>query len=182
MAEVAAALECSVNKVVYWMDKHGIERRSVSDAMYVKKNPDGDPFKVKRPQSREDWFLYGLGLGLYWGEGTKANKNAVRLGNTDPALIIQFIDFLEKMYSVDRSILRFGLQIFSDINEKEALDFWTKRLNVDENQFYKVTVSRSVSQGTYKKRNKYGVVTVYLNNTKLRNTLIEALQEIGYEG
>lgn len=87
MQEIATMLDCSLHKVAYHMDKHGIKRRSISEAIYKKCNPNGDPFKVRAIASRADAELLGLGLGLYWGEGTKSDKHSVRLGNTDPALL-----------------------------------------------------------------------------------------------
>lgn len=47
MTEIAKQLNCSVHKVVYWMDKHKISRRSWSLAAYHKQNPNGHPFKIK---------------------------------------------------------------------------------------------------------------------------------------
>lgn len=44
MQEIANILNCSVHKVAYWMNQHNINRRSISDAVYMKLNPDGDPF------------------------------------------------------------------------------------------------------------------------------------------
>jgi uncharacterized protein YjcR len=46
MAEIATQLGCSVNKVVYWMDRYGIARRRWDEASYVKHNPKGDPFAI----------------------------------------------------------------------------------------------------------------------------------------
>ena len=85
--QIGAILGCSETKINYWMRKHHIKKRSVSEAVYIKWNPDGDPFKIKTPANVEEAILYGLGLGLYWGEGTKSNKFSIRLGNTDPFFI-----------------------------------------------------------------------------------------------
>ncbi len=175
MKEIATRLDCSVNKVVYWMDRYAIKRRSIAEAIYIRHNPNGDPFSVKEIISSEDALLMGLGLGLYWGEGTKSNKNSVRLGNTDPDLILCFIKFLVELCGVKKADLRFGLQIFTDISEEEALLFWLEKLGVNRTQLYKVTQTISGSIGTYRQKSLYGVVTVYYNNTKLRNKLISLL-------
>lgn len=74
MSEIAEQLECSLSRVKYWITRHSIETRSISDAAYIKHNPKGDPFVIKTPQNRFELILYGLGLGLYWGEGTKASN------------------------------------------------------------------------------------------------------------
>lgn len=57
MSEIAVNLECSIHKVVYWMNKYGIKRRSRSEALYIKLNPKGDPFKIKKILEPEESLL-----------------------------------------------------------------------------------------------------------------------------
>ena len=97
-------------------------------------------------------------------------------GNTDLALIDTFILFLETIFSLKRSQLKFGLQIFSDMAEKETLDFWTKTLTIEKSQFYKTVITPYRSLGTYRKKTKYGVLTVYFHNRKLRDVLVGLLR------
>ena len=175
MQEVAAAQGCSLNKVAYWMNKHDIKRRSIADAIYGKHNPQGDPFRIKATESLEDARLFGLGMGLYWGEGNKANIHSVRLGNTDPELLKAFMKFLIELCGVPRSKLRFGLQLFTDIDAEQAMAYWIDKLGVKRSQFYKITVTISGSLGTYRKKSKYGVVTIYYHNKKLRDILVNQL-------
>lgn len=175
MMDIAVKFNCSVNKVVYWMDKHGIERRSRSEAMYHKNNPFGDPFAVQPVDTMEKAILYGMGIGLYWGEGTKANKYDVRLGNTDPKLLKTFMKFLIDLFGVSKDDMRFGLQIFTDIDPQEALVYWTRVLDVRRDQFYKPHITISGSIGTYRVRSQYGVVTVYYHRKKLRDILVKML-------
>lgn len=175
MQEIAVSLGCSQNKVVYWMDKHNIPRRTISEAIYQKHNPDGDPFCIKPLKSKQDYELFGLGVGLYWGEGTKASKHAVKLGNTDPALIRTFMRFLTDLYGVDKNDFKFALQIFTDIDPEIAYSFWTKKLQVSRSQFYRPTITISGSIGTYRKKSKYGVVTLHYHNKKLRDIIVGLL-------
>ena len=152
MSDIATQLGCSVNKVVYWMNEYEIQRRSISDAIYIKHNPHGDPFIIKPIKNKADAHLLGMGRGLYWGEGTKADKYAIRLGNTDPALLNTFILFLTELFGVKKSDMRFSLQIFTDIKPEEAMEYWTKELGVEASQFYKIVVTISGSLGTYRKK------------------------------
>lgn len=175
LSSAAKELDCSIHKVHYWMNKHKIQRRSISEAVYRKHNPNGDPFKFKKPISVEDYILFGMGIGLYWGEGTKSNPHAVRLGNTDPGLLKTFILFLEKIFSVKKSDLMFGLQLFTDIDETTATRYWKKQLGITQKQLYKVTITKSGSLGTYRKKSLYGVMTIYFHNVKLRNTICSLL-------
>lgn len=71
MKEIATSLGCSTNKVIYYMNKHAIKRRSIGEAIYRKHNPNGDPFKLRAIRSSADAKLLGLGLGLYWGRGQR---------------------------------------------------------------------------------------------------------------
>lgn len=172
MQQIATKLNCSVHKVQYWMDIHKIPRRSISDAVYTKNNPNGDPYTLKPIKTVEDAWLLGMGIGLHWGEGNKVNKHSVRLGNTDPELLNVYVRFLVDLCGVDKSKLKFGLQIFSDTEPVKARKFWEKELGVLESQFYKVTVTPSKAKGTYRRKNQYGVVTVYFHNRKLRDIII----------
>lgn len=177
-SQVAKMCNCSENKVNYWLKKHFIPKRSISEATYARLNPNGDPFAFKKPNTDKGWFLYGLGLGLFWGEGNKVNKNSVRLGNTDPDLILQFLSLLKIIYNIDEKKLRFGLQLFTDISKEKALNYWCEKLSVSKTQFQKVVVTKSVKRGTYRKKSEYGVLTVYFSNTKLRDTIISAIEEL----
>ncbi len=173
--EISRVFNCSLNKVNYWLKRWHIAKRTISEAIYIKHNPKGDPFKFVPPKSLEEAKLFGLGLGLYWGEGNKANKNTVRIGNSDPKLLKIFIDFLVKLFNIRKKDLKFHLHLFSDINIKKAKNYWIEELKIKEGQFYKPFVSKSGSLGTYRKKSKYGVLTIYYGNTKLRNKLISLL-------
>lgn len=114
-------------------------------------------------------------MGLYWGEGTKANEYSIRLGNSDPELIKAFMRFLIELYGVDKDKLKFGLQVFSDLNPERSLAYWTTKLKVEPEQFYKIHITPSRSIGTYRKKSKHGVVTIYYHNKKLRDIIVNAL-------
>jgi hypothetical protein len=175
IAHIAKRSESGVN---YWLAKHSVKKRSISDAIYTKHNPNGDPFIFQRPRNIGETFLFGLGVGLYWGEGTKKSPNQVRLGNTDPYLVRSFIAFLYKLYGVDKDRLRFGLQIFTDMNQRREERFWQDFLGVPSSAFYKTINTRSGSIGTYRAKSEHGVITVYFNNKKLRDVLIGEIDKI----
>ena len=178
VAQIAQRLKFSQNKVNYWIEKYDIQKRTISDAMYHLKNPLGDPFSIKQPITVEEGILYGMGLGLYWGEGTKRGTGALRLTNTDAKLVRKFIEFLETFFKIDKNRLRFSIQIFSDISPKKALEFWKKELSVSDNQFYKTTVVKVRGEGTYKYKSEYGGVILYFNNIKLKRIVCEMIENI----
>ena len=172
---IAKELRCSEHKINYWLGKHNILKRTISEAVYLKYNPKGDPFKFRPPKTSEDHKLFGMGIGLYWGEGNKANKNMVKLGNSDPKLLRVFIEFLIRFFDIEKDDLRFHLHIFTDINLEKAKTFWIKELKIKESQIYKPTITQTGKLGTYRKKSEYGVFTVYYANTKLRNLIVSLI-------
>ena len=178
VAEISIPLKCSQGKIDYWLAKYEIQKRSIGDALYEKLNPNGDPFKAREPRTKDEGILFGIGIGLYWGEGTKSNKGSIRLGNTDPRLIRKFIEFLIFFYGIDKKRLRFGLQIFGDMNTKSPIRFWMRALNVPRSQFHKkIIVTPHHGIGDYRKKTEHGVVTIYFNNRKLRDIICHAIDE-----
>jgi len=176
--EIAKKLGCSASGVNYWLSRYNIPKRNISDAVYYKCNPYGDPFSARSPQTIEEGILYGLGLGLYWGEGNKRNVNSLRLVNTDPRLVKKYIEFLKSIYQIDDNKLKFGLQVLGDMDGKKVLNFWLKTLNVDKKQFQKIVYIKKRGEGTYKHSAKYGVLIVYFNNRKLRDIICHAIEKL----
>ncbi len=181
VSEIAKVQKCSEHKINYWIRRYAIKKRTIADAMYLRHNPNGHPFSLKEIKNIADAKLMGLGLGLYWGEGNKKSRNSVRLGNTDPFLIKTFIRFLLQICGVKNEKLRFSLQIFSDLSPKEAFHFWLnnlKEFDIVKQQFSKITVTPARSIGTYREKSKYGVLTVYVHNSKLKNVIDQFVAEV----
>ncbi len=176
-AQISKQFNCSMNKVNYWIKKHDIKKRSISDAIYQFRNPSGDPFKMVSPSTLQQGILFGLGLGIYWGEGLKRGRGGVRITNTDPKMIIRFIDFMEQFCGIDRNKLRFSIQIFKDLIPNEELNYWSNILGVHKKQFYKTIISKVRGDGTYKYKSEHGVVILYFNNTKLKKIILEMIEK-----
>ncbi len=168
MKEIAETLNISVGSVDWWMKKHHIPKRPRSEANYEKYNKSGDPFSIANINTIDKALLYGLGVGLFWGEGNKVSNTSLRLGNTDPALIRSYLRFLREVCTVNEKKIRFGLQVFNDSDPIAAKRFWIRELSIASEQFMP-TISAIAPQGigTYRRKNQYGVVTVYVNNIKL---------------
>ena len=176
MKEISDETGWAYKKVIYWMNKYGILRRTRSEATYVKQNPDGDPFKIKQKLNSEEKELKSMGLGLYWGEGDKSDYSSVRLGNTDPQLIKKFIEFLIQICGVKKEKLKYELQIFNDANQQKAIKFWMDELGIKKKEFTNIINHQPRNKGTYKKKNQTGVLIVYCHNTKLKKEIIEMLK------
>jgi len=85
--------------------------------------------------TRRDLFM--LGIGLYWGEGTKSEKSALAIVNSDPEIILVMYKWFKKMFSVKDE--DFMPRIF--INEihrpriKKVVEYWSSLLQLPAGQF-----------------------------------------------
>jgi hypothetical protein len=178
VSKISILCGCSQNKINYWLKKYNISKRSIADAVYLIKNPDGDPFLFRKPRTTQEHILFGLGLGIYWGEGLKRGNCGLRLTNTDIKMMSRFIDFLVTFFKIKKDKLRFSLQVFADINKEEALNYWMKGLDVKRGQFYKTITSEVRGKGTYKYKSQYGVLILYFNNIKLKKIILEMIEKM----
>lgn len=177
--EISYLIGCSEHKMNYWMQKHDIKKRSLSDAMFTKNHQNGDNgFNIKTNLTKTEAALRGLGIGLYWGEGHKKNLNSVRLANTDPKLIKAFMEFLNQICGVPKESITFSLTIFSDIKASDAKQFWVQSLKINPEQIRgKITIIQSGKIGNYRQKSKYGVIIVQYHNKKLRDALTKMLEQ-----
>lgn len=160
------------------MKKYNIKKRTISEAIYQFKNPNGDPFEFKKPHNIKSSILFGLGLGLYWGEGDKKGSQGARLSNSDPKLIKSYIKFLTENFGIDKRKLKFSIQIPTDLSPEETLNFWVNELNLDKDQFYKPYVLKKRGNGSYKYKTKYGTIIVYMNNVRLKKLICSLIDKL----
>jgi len=176
MAEIAERLSCSPNKVAYWMIKHDIPRRDVSEAIYLWQNPDGDPFEIHLPESDDERELFHLGIGLYIGEGGKKKEQEVSISNTDPRVIRAFIQFLSEICSVGLEDLFAEINVYDDVDLESVQRYWEAETGLSRSQFHKPMV-RASRGGIYTAKSKVGTIKVGVYNTKLHSIIIDWCNE-----
>ena len=154
---------------------YGIPLRSKQYQAYMQ---HGKIFNIKPKFTADDYILYGLGLGLYWGEGNKVDPYSVRLGNTDPLLVVAFVRFLKDICGIRQRDIKYGLQLFNDANETESLAYWMEMLNCERDSFHK-TVSSIPPQGkgSYGRKNMHGVVQVYVSNKRFKEWMMAEIEK-----
>ena len=126
--------------------------------------------------SKRELFL--AGLFLYWGEGTKAQNSLVAITNTNPYLIKFFIKWL-KLFGVENKDLKVKLHLYSDMNIKGSLDFWSKELKMPLSQFYKPYIKLTDSKSiTYKNGFGKGTCSVILGSRDLWEYILMSIKYI----
>jgi transcriptional regulator with XRE-family HTH domain len=146
------------------------KRESRLDGVYRKVSKDIGSF------SKRDIFI--AGLFLYWGEGTKAQNSMVALTNTNPAMIKFFIKWLE-YFGITRKDLKIKLHLYSDMNIRQSLDFWSKELNIPIKQFFKSYIKNTKLKSiTYKNGFGKGTCCVMFGNRDLWEYITAGLKYV----
>ena len=175
MMEISKILGCSNSEVRYWMKKFQIKRRGHSEASYFKQNPQGDPFNIKSDLIPNEKMLYGLGIGIYWGEGTKVG-GSLKVTNTDPGILKIFIKFLTQICNANKNKISYSIISFNDIDPEIARLYWSSQLKISPEKFGKITQIPKQGKGTYKRKSKFGVCNVHFSNIKLKKWIMEQIE------
>lgn len=177
MQQIASFLGCSVSVVRYWLDKNGVKRRSISEAInnvYALKFQKV-PFQLKNNLTAKDEDLKIAGTMLYWGEGSKTG-NSVKFANSDPEMIAIFVKFLIKICGIYPGRLKALVHVYPDHNEDELKLFWAKVTHIPVDQFYKSHVHEG-RPGTYKKKSQYGTLAVTYSDKKLLHIILAWIEQ-----
>lgn len=100
------------------------------------------------PLSEQELFL--AGVCLYWGEGSK-QRNIVAISNTDPRIIKFVFYWMTVILKVPKDKLQVRLHLYSDMDVKVEVRFWSQVLSIPENQFRRPYIKKTTREGlTYK--------------------------------
>lgn len=114
-----------------------------------------------------DREIFLCGLFLYWGEGAKTSESVTALTNTNPNMIKFFVNWYG-ILGVEKSRLKFRLQLYADMDIQRETLFWSTHLEVPLSQFSKPHMKKSNLIGqTYKVGFGHGTCTVSFNNNEM---------------
>jgi hypothetical protein len=117
------------------------------------------------PLSERELLL--IGASMYWGEGTKSEKNSpiLSFSNSDPLMASLYMRFLREILRVSEERIHAAIHLYPSISPDEARKFWAKVINFSENKFY---ITTQVSRASQNKRPfnilPYGTVNVRVSN------------------
>jgi len=86
--------------------------------------------------SQRDLWL--MGIALYWAEGSKEKKcgrgAVTKFSNSDPRMILFFLKWLEKVFSIKKSELVYELYIHETANIEKSRIYWSKTLSISKRE------------------------------------------------
>ena len=173
---VAEKLNISIGKVRCCLEKNNIVLRNMSEAGFLAHQRRFNKFscKIKKDLIKKERELMIAGVMLYWAEGWKKDSTSVAFSNSDPEMIKLFLKFLREICNVYENRIRLPLHFYEDQDEKGLKVFWSKVTDIPLERFSKSYMHKSKG-GSYKKKSKYGTVSLRYNDKKL---LKEILQQI----
>jgi len=121
--------------------------------------------------------LFVSGVVAYASVGDTKDPSRIRLTSHDPFLHSVFLQFAFTYLGVEKDEVRFWLLLYSNLNEKKCMNFWSKRIKLSAGQFHK---SQFILQKTKSEGLQHGTGNTIIGNTVLKKRLlrwIELLQE-----
>ncbi len=130
--------------------------------------------------------LFFVGLGLYWGEGAKAeSSSSLAVVNSDPRVIVLMIRWFLECYGVERE--RFMPRVFiSDTHrdrEEIITEYWATTLAIPRSQFRKM-IFLDKGKKIYENRDMYyGVLALRVSKGKdIRYKILAQIARIAEVG
>ena len=172
---IAKELSITPAKVVYWMKKHDLSRRSSNESAYVKLNPNGDPFHINDKLTLKNKELLLLSLMLYWAEGSRKNKHTIQLANLDYRMLKMFIKFLKIICNVREDKLCLTIQLYRHFNREKVKNYWSRTLGVP-GRLIAVNIHSDARSKPNEQWSKNGIARIEVRNVKLKRWLDSMLE------
>jgi hypothetical protein len=133
-----------------------------------------------RELARRNDHLFIAGCMLFWAEGAKS-RNAVRIANSDPALLRLVVRFLRECYGAPIERLAITCHLFADHIERqhEIEQFWLDALELPRDCLRPSIVNVYSKYSQKKRRNKlpFGTCKLVYNDTRTVQSIYGAIQE-----
>ena len=126
--------------------------------------------------------IHMVGLGLYWGEGYKKGSQELGFTNSDPALILFYVEWLNRIYNIepDSLILRVSINMQHKERIKEVVEYWSSLTQIPLSQFTKSSLIKTTSKKVYANTAPhYGTLRIKVRKgTALRRRILGSIRAL----
>jgi len=138
------------------------------------KKAQAEAVEILNKINSNDKSILELALAmLYLGEGDKTQSTS--MANSNPLTIKFFIKCLERIFGIETNLLTFELHLRSNQDESDAIDYWSKMLDINPNRFGYVKDKRIAKTKTYP--NYKGVCVVICGRIAIQRRLVHLAEE-----
>jgi len=121
-----------------------------------------------------------LGVGLYWGEGYKRGSQEFGFTNSDIAMVLFYIKWLEVVFGVLRQdlILRISVNETHRRRIKDIEKFWISKTKISISQFTKPSFIKTASKKIYQNEKvHFGTLRIKVRRgTRLRREVLGMIE------
>ncbi len=203
IADIATTLGVSKSTVSYWCRDIPLSKKAIETLAQKSKNAGTKGLLVASENKRRDRgirtalaYTAGksdiaqlsdrdilcVGLGLYWGEGYKKGNDEFGFTNSDPLIILFFIQWVHKIYRVDTSdlILRVSINMQHAYRVSTVEKYWSLLTGIPLKQFTKTSLIKTTSKKIYKNSNDhYGTLRIKVRRgANLRRRILGSIQAL----
>ncbi len=163
--------EAGLKALLPWIEKN--KKYKTNDIRIQKQNGESDVGKMT------DRDLFILGLGLYWGEGYKKGSQELGFTNSDPQIILIFIEWLRQNYQISKDQLVARVTINDRYSDKaeEIQNKWTMATGIPRTQFTKPSFINTKTSSVTRDSDTYtGTLRIKVRNgTSLRRRILASI-------
>jgi hypothetical protein len=117
--------------------------------------------EIGKLSNRDLWLL---GLGLYIGEGSKSIEST-RIVNSDPDVIQVSIRWFKEVCGLEDSNIILSLNIYPDIDEHEAISYWSNITGLPITNFRKTQIdTRKNKTSRLRRKLPYGTLQIRIKS------------------
>ena len=128
------------------------------------------------PLSKRELFI--AGLFLYWGEGSKG-PYMINISNSDPKMINFSMYWFVNSLQISKNKIRVCLQLYKDMNIKEEIKYWSKKLDMPLSSFRKPYIKKTARQNiNHKGGYGHGTCNLVVGNVILKERIMIGIKSI----
>jgi len=158
------------------------EKRREKRQLNIKQSTQQGHADVGRLSKRD---LHMVGLGLYWGEGYKKGNQELGFTNSDPVMIVFYIEWLRRIYNINKQdlILRLSINDQHTGRIQNVLKYWMQITKIPLSQFTKTSLIKSKSKKTYINLESHsGTLRVKVRRgTELRRRILGSIDALNFK-
>jgi transposase-like protein len=194
MKEIARRLNVSVSSISLWTRDIEIEpehqARNKQEAQELRSARWAELNRARRADyqaegramARTGDLLHQAGCMLYWAEGGK-DRNVACFSNSDVEMVRFFAGFLRSCLHLppEAFVVRLNVYLGNGLSLRQVEDFWLSALELPRTCLRKHTINHFPTSSSGQKRNKlpHGVCSLVVNQTRVVQHILGAIQEYG---
>ena len=137
------------------------------EAAKIREEIENKASKEIKNLSKKDLRL--IGCALYWAEGNKKFRWALRFGNSDPLMIKIIMRFLREICNIPDEKIKARVHLYPQMNQQKTINYWKKITGLSKKNFKKSQIQVSRASKDKRPRNTlpFGTLHLTAGNTEI---------------